>query len=112
MIQSELLGSGNGPRAEVLTNETNPEVGRMADPLKPNSSNPDAKVLIHLFRMADNYRASNATNSAIEMYFMFLREHPETIQAEMAHERLLEIAENFEAMGHTRQARALYESLL
>lgn len=71
----------------------------------------DPKVLESLLRMADNYRANNSPNSAIEMYFMFLKDHPESIQAVKAREHLLAIAENYMNAGLTRQARALFESL-
>lgn len=112
MDQVETMEAGNGALAESLINTQTQDIGRISEPVKQIASGADAKVLVHLFRMADNYRASNSTNSAIEMYFMFFNEHPETIQAEMARERLLEIAVNYEQNGKSRQARGIYERLL
>jgi len=80
--------------------------------VKHDDSGADPKVLVHLLRMADNYRATNSVNSAIEMYFMLLNDHPETVQAEKSRNNLMEIAENYQNQGLTRQARALYEQLL
>ena len=62
--------------------------------------------------MADTYRKSGALHQAIEMYFEIIREHPDTHQARLAEDRLLDVARTHEQAGELRQARGIYEQLL
>ncbi len=70
------------------------------------------RVLPRLLGMADTYRKSGALHQAIEMYFEIIREHPDTHQARLAEDRLLDVARTHEQAGELRQARGIYEQLL
>ena len=62
--------------------------------------------------MADTYRKGGALHQAIEMYFELIREYPDTHQARLAVDRLLDVARSYEQTGELRQARGIYEQLL
>ncbi len=70
------------------------------------------RVLPRLLGMADSYRKGGALHQAIEMYFELIREYPDTHQARLAVDRLLDVARTHEQAGELRQARGIYEQLL
>lgn len=71
-----------------------------------------AGVLAHLLKMADGYLAARAVRQAVAIYFEVLEEHGGTQEAGQAHERLLEIADDYEKAGEFHQARSIYARML
>jgi len=71
-----------------------------------------SRALGVLLKIADNYRAQNATRQAIEMYFDILSKYGHLPDVSRVRDRLLGIAEEYETRGDFRQARALCERLL
>ena len=71
-----------------------------------------SRALGVLLKIADTYRDRNAVRQATEMYFDLLAKYGHLPEAERARERLVAIAEGYEAKGDYRQARALCERLL
>ena len=71
-----------------------------------------ARVLAHLLKMADGYLAARATHQALAIYFEVFEKHGGTQEAGRAHERLLEIAGDYEKAGEFHQARSIYERML
>ena len=69
-------------------------------------------ILNRLLRMADNYRTSGALWQAEEMYRTLMEDYADTLQAEQARKRLLELCEAYELDGQLHHARSLYERLL
>lgn len=110
MRQEELMLPENGVPAAAQVAAVGLENVRVATLAKQTDS--DAQLLGHLLKMADDYRASQSLRQAIEMYFMLVDGYAETLQARLARERLLEIAEKYEHNGKLHHARAIYERLL
>ena len=81
-----------------------------SDPAQP--SGPDPRLLDHLLKMADDYRAEDALRQAMEIYFELAEAHPDTPQGEQARKWLIALAEHYEHVGAPRQARSIYERLL
>ena|SRR6185312_5656075 len=73
---------------------------------------PRSKVLPRLLAMADSYLRADSLRQALEMYFDLSRSHPGTPEAEMAEERILEVARRHEEAGELHNARAIYERLI
>ena len=69
-------------------------------------------LLMKLLKMADGYVAAGAKRVATDLYFTIVERHGETPQADRARQRLMEIAQRYEAAGEGHQARAIYERLL
>ena len=61
--------------------------------------------------MADAYLRANSLRQAMEMYFDMIRSHPDTPEALLAEERILEVARRHEEAGELHSARAIYEQL-
>lgn len=75
---------------------------------------PDLRsMLIHrLIEMADSYRASGSFRQATEIYFSIIAEHADSVEAEIAQDRLFDIGRTYERNGELRLARGIYERLL
>jgi hypothetical protein len=69
-------------------------------------------LLGRLLKMADNYRCASQFHQASEMYFHILESYAGTAEAVQAQERLIEMADEQERNGETRQARSIFERLL
>ncbi len=85
---------------------------RVTPQAPPPAVEPSSPVLARLLRMADGYRRSGAPHQAMEMYFELVESHDGTAEALLAHERIMDICEQYEREGKMRQARSLYERLL
>jgi hypothetical protein len=62
--------------------------------------------------MADGYAKAGAEHQAQELYLAIIDRNGETPEADLAQQRLMEVAQRHEKAGETHQARALYERLL
>ncbi len=69
-------------------------------------------ILTRLLQMADLYFRQGAPKQAIEMYFQLVDVHGQTPEGRQAHDRLMEVAADYESQGLLRQARSIYERLL
>jgi tetratricopeptide (TPR) repeat protein len=69
-------------------------------------------ILTRLLQMADVYLRQGAPKQAIEMYFQLVEVHGPTPEGRQAHDRLMEVAADYESQGQLRQARSIYERLL
>lgn len=78
----------------------------------PPVAGPASRAAGMLLRIADGYRERNALRQAIEAYFSLLANYGHLPEAARARERLMTIAEGYEAKGEYRSARALCERLL
>lgn len=64
-----------------------------------------------LLQRARSWQEEGKIFQAIAMYFRLMEYHSETDEAEMARERLLDLAQRFEVEGKVHQATHLYERL-
>ncbi len=71
-----------------------------------------SRILDRLVAMADAYLDEGSSYQALEMYFDLVNSYPDTPQADLASERVLEVARRHELAGELRQARSIYERLL
>ena len=78
----------------------------------PSGSSDSGPLLDHLLKLADEFRAKDALRQAMEIYFMLAEVHEDTPQGSQARQWLMAIAEHYEHIGGTRQARSIYERLL
>ena len=70
------------------------------------------RSLDHLFDMAQHYRSEGNLRQAMEIYWMLSEDHTETAQGQVAQDKLMEMADDYERVGSRHQARAVYERLL
>ena len=89
--------------------ETSPSVQTAAN---HSSSEHALRALRMLFRIAEGYWERQEIRQAMELYTEIHEKYGDMPEAEPAEEKLLEIAEWFEAQGSTHQARALAERLI
>jgi hypothetical protein len=68
-------------------------------------------LLPRLLNIANGYRVAGDLRQASDIYFTLVEEHPQTPEAARAWVLLLQIGEEYERQGETRQARSLYERL-
>jgi hypothetical protein len=73
---------------------------------------PHSRARARLLAIADGYLRSESLHQAMEMYFDLMAGYPETPEAELAEERVLEVASRHEQVGEMRMARAIYERLV
>lgn len=73
---------------------------------------PRSRVLPRLLAMADSYLRADSLRQALEMYFDLRDSHPGTPEADLAEERILEVARRHEDAGELHNARAIYEQLV
>ena len=109
-------GKGNSMEAKRSEpTEALKAASRAAPATAPCSQQPpgaERALLARLLNMADRYRDEGAIEQAKEMYFSLAESHADAPEAARARERLIEIAEHYEAGGQLRWARSMYERLL
>jgi hypothetical protein len=89
-----------------------PAPAPMAQPAHEVPPAPRSRVLPRLLAMADMYLRADSLRQALEMYFDLIRSHPDTPEAILAEERVLEVARRHEEAGELHSARAIYDQLV
>ena len=98
----------NHRQAQATITATRPRTVIMS----AGSSRTPSGVLAHLLKMADGYLAAHAVHQALAIYFEVFEKHGGAQEAGRAHERLLEIAGDYEKAGEFHQARSIYGRML
>lgn len=106
MEQSKLSSETTKAAAiRVGTTEKSPTAGGGMDSVVP-------ALLGHLLEMAHKYLRQGQIRQAMDIYWKFVDEYPESEQANDARATLLKLAQGYELDGKLHAARDIYEHLL